>query len=144
VKISEARLRARLKFFVRSWQPMTPKKKAVVEIEDQTTISGTRAALMPVDMEKVREEIAQLVGNSALNMVRSTIEHVQGGKYAAMKFLFQIVGLYPAPKKQEDDSEDTIAKLLLERLGLSEETPSERDYQGFGQEALSDNPHAVE
>jgi hypothetical protein len=123
---------------------MTPRKKAVPKIQDETKITGTRTVLMPVDMEKVREEIAQLVGNSALKMVQSTIEHVQGGKYAAMKFLFQIVGLYPAPKKQEDDSEDTIATLLLERLGLSEETPLERSYQGFGQEALSDNPHAVE
>ena len=123
---------------------MTPSKKCAPKIQDHSQVADTPAALVPVDMEKVRGEISQLVGSSALKMVQSTIEHVHDGKYAAMKLLFQIAGLYPAPKKQEDDSEDTMSKLLFDRLGLSEETPLERSYHGLGRETLSDNPHAVE
>jgi len=54
-------------------------------------------------------------------MVRTTIEQVQGGHYQALKYLFEMIGLYPATGAQEESQEDSLATTLLRHLGISEE-----------------------
>jgi|SRR5579863_564631 len=79
-------------------------------------------ALKQVDLGHVREQITNLVGNGAVKMVRTTIEEVNNGHYLAMKYLFEIIGLYPATVADEGIQEDSLAKTLLRRLRLPEET----------------------
>ena len=54
-------------------------------------------------------------------MVEITISEVDKGHYAAMKYLFEMIGLYPAAAPEETEGEDSLAKTLLRRLGLPEE-----------------------
>ena len=54
-------------------------------------------------------------------MVETTIEQVQDGHYQALKYLFEMIGLYPAAGAQEASQEDSLAKTLLRHLGISEE-----------------------
>ena len=63
----------------------------------------------------------QLVSNHAFGMVLRTIEEAHKGHYAAMKFLFEMTGLYPAAEVEENGEGDGLAKLLLEQLGISSE-----------------------
>jgi hypothetical protein len=79
-------------------------------------------ALKQVDLGDIREQITKLVGNGAMNMVRTTIKEVDNGHYLAMKYLFEIIGLYPAIAVDEGLQEDSLAKTLLRRLRLPEET----------------------
>jgi hypothetical protein len=84
--------------------------------------SAPKKALKQVDLGVVRERITNLVGNRAVKMVETTMDEVDKGHYLAMKCLFEMVGLYPAATSEETVQEDSLAKTLLRRLRLPEET----------------------
>jgi hypothetical protein len=81
-----------------------------------------KKAVERVDLGVVREQIRDLVGNRAVAMVETTMGEVKKGHYLAMKYLFEMVGLCPATSPEEAVEEDSLAKTLLRRLNLSEET----------------------
>jgi hypothetical protein len=76
----------------------------------------------PVDLEAVRHEITELVGSQAMGMIEVTIGEVDKGHYGAMKYLFEMIGLYPATGEEAPVAEDSLAKTLLKRLGLPEDS----------------------
>jgi hypothetical protein len=39
-----------------------------------------------------------------------------------MKYMFEMIGLFPATAPEEDVQDDSLAKTLLRRMGLPEET----------------------
>jgi hypothetical protein len=72
-----------------------------------------------MDLAEIRRQITDLVGNGAVGMVESTMEEVGKGHYLGMKYLFEMIGLYPAT--EDAPIEDTLAAILLRRLRLPEE-----------------------
>jgi len=80
-----------------------------------------KRVLKQVDLGVVQEQITNLVGNRAVEMVETTIEEVGKGHYLAMKCLFELIGLSPASTSEEAPEEDSLAKVLLRRLKLPEE-----------------------
>jgi hypothetical protein len=78
-----------------------------------------------VELAVLRLEIADLVGRRALEMVEMTIEEAESGHYAAMKYLFEMIGLYPATAQLEPSGSDSLAQMLLRRLGVGEATELE-------------------
>ncbi len=54
-------------------------------------------------------------------MVWSTIEEANKGHYAAMKYLFEMIGLFPATGAEQAPEDNSLAKTLLRRLGFPEE-----------------------
>ena len=96
-------------------------KTSEVTAIDRKTISKARRSLKATDMREVRNEIGQLVSNHAFGMVLRTIEEAHKGHYAAMKFLFEMTGLYQASSVEDSREGDGLAKLLLEQLGISPE-----------------------
>ncbi|GEM_PF-2794843 len=77
---------------------------------------------VPVDIPNVREQIIRLVGNGALDMVQSMVTEVKNGHYLAMKYLFEMVGLFPAIASADPVSEESLSKILLRNLGIPEES----------------------
>lgn len=49
------------------------------------------------------------------------MDKVNKGHYLAMKYLFEVIGLYPATTPEGPLPEDWLAKTLLRRLRLPEE-----------------------
>jgi hypothetical protein len=89
-----------------------------------SSVSTGRASRKPVDLSAIREDIKNLVGNAAAGMVASGIEEANKGHYAAMKFLFELVGLFPAAEAVEQNpEEDGLAKALFHRLGVADPAP---------------------
>jgi hypothetical protein len=78
-----------------------------------------------VDMEALRDQIRNQVCAAAAGMVRTTIEQVNDGHYQGMKNLFEMIGLYPATAVPDRPQEDSLAGMLLSRLGIGEETLAE-------------------
>lgn len=74
-----------------------------------------------MDLAEIRRQITELVGNGAVGMVESTMEEVGKGHYLGMKYLFEMIGLYPATAADDAPIENTLAAILLRRLGLPEE-----------------------
>jgi len=54
-------------------------------------------------------------------LVAKAISEVDKGHYSAMKYLFEMIGLYPAASQEETQGEDSLARTLLRRLGLPQE-----------------------
>jgi hypothetical protein len=73
-----------------------------------------------VDLAEIRQRITRLVGNGAVGMVETTIEEVGKGHYLGMKYLFELIGLYPATATDGEPAQDSMAATLLRRLGLAE------------------------
>src|SRR5205809_3838261 len=80
-----------------------------------------RKSRQATDLAAIRQQITDLVRNQAVPMVEITISEVDKGHYAAMKYLFEMIGLYPAAAQEETQGEDSLARTLLRRLGLPEE-----------------------
>lgn len=74
----------------------------------------------PVDLAEIRQQITNLVGNDAVDMVEITMEEVGKGHYLGMKYLFEMIGLYPAAGEDGTREPDSMAAILLRRLGLPE------------------------
>jgi len=83
---------------------------------------GTRArqAGPPEELSELRRKIIELVAQNAVPMVQQAIDAVrEEGQYQAMKYLFEMVGLYPAVPQEDSESQESLAQLLLDRLGLA-------------------------
>jgi hypothetical protein len=87
--------------------------------------SGKRST----DLAAVRQKIANHVGTKAFDMVKVlTSDAATKGNLPVMKFLFEMVGLYPVTEPESDPEEkNCLARTLLERLGLDDEVESEEE-----------------
>ena len=79
-----------------------------------------------MDLAEIRQQITNLVANEAVGMVETTIEEVGKGHYLGMKYLFELIGLYPATAADEAPVQDSMAATLLRRLGLPESPMQEQ------------------
>lgn len=59
--------------------------------------SGAAEGRKQIDLEALREKIARHVSRKSLAMVRTTTEEVvKVGNLAALKYLFELIGVYPS------------------------------------------------
>jgi hypothetical protein len=73
----------------------------------------------PVDLARVRENINNLVGDSAEDIATQVITVAKTGQLASAKYLFEVVGLYPATEQTAaKPQENSLAHTLLQRMGL--------------------------
>ena len=82
---------------------------------------GTRArqADPMEELSELRRKISELVTQNAVPMVQQAIDAVrEEGQYQAMKYLFEMIGLYPAVAQEDSESQESLAQLLLDQLGL--------------------------
>jgi hypothetical protein len=67
----------------------------------------------------LRQQITDLVARNAVSMVQHAIDSVnEEGQYQAMRYLFEMVGFYPAAAQEDSPAQDSLARLLLDRLAL--------------------------
>ena len=119
-----ARLRARPNFFggMAVLRGMKKAKAGNSGKQRKKTSAKGKKNQKPVDLPALRQLITNMVGNEAEGMVASTINEADKGHYPAMKYLFEMVGLYPEGGQAEaPQGEDALAKTLLRRLDLPEE-----------------------
>jgi len=94
------------------------KTKATTGRRSSRVSPGVREEQSPVDLGAVRQQITNLIAKNAVEMVETTIEQAAKGHYQAMKYLFEIVGLYPATTPEENPEEESLAAILLRHLRL--------------------------
>ena len=86
----------------------------------------TSASDVHADLSVLRGQITDLVARSAVAMVQQAIDAVnEEGQYQAIKYLFEMIGLYPASAAEGSPIEDSLVKTLLHHLGLPEGTSTE-------------------
>lgn len=93
------------------------------------------------ELSELRRKISDLVARNAVPMVQQAIDAVrEEGQYQAIKYLFEMIGLYPAIAEQDSESQDSLAQVLLEQLGLTIQ-PSK---QASHRRTEVSEPHPVE
>ena len=102
------------------WKGMK-RAKAKIGRKNPKRVSAGRGAREKVDLAAIREQIMSLVGSEAVGMVETTIGEVEKGQFPAMKYLFEMIGLYPATGREEAPVDNSLARTLLRRLGLPEQ-----------------------
>jgi hypothetical protein len=89
------------------------------------------------ELSELRKKVTELVAQNALPMVQQAIDAVrEGGQYQAIKFLFEMIGLYPATAADDSTVEDSLAQTLLDRLGLPSSVTENNAKQGKSQPIL--------
>jgi hypothetical protein len=74
-----------------------------------------------VGFDVLRPQIKAEITSNALEMVRAMIDYAKKGQYQAMKYLFEMIGLYPVSADDEGPQDEKLARFLLSRLGIAEE-----------------------
>ena len=83
-----------------------------------------KQAAGPPDLIDLRQRITGMVAQNAVSMVQCAIDAVQEeGQYQAIKYLFEMIGLYPVAAGSEDIKPDSLTETLLKRLGLDDGKP---------------------
>lgn len=77
-----------------------------------------------IDLVVLRREIVDVVAAHALAMVDTAIRQASEGNYGAMKYLFEMAGLYPPTAGAVERRDDSLVQTLLSRLGLSDSPTS--------------------
>jgi hypothetical protein len=77
--------------------------------------------LGPADFAKLRQGIVNLVCHQALEAVDQMMEQVRAGNVQAMKYLFEVAGLFPAASAELSEGADSMTKQLLCYLESSKE-----------------------
>jgi hypothetical protein len=95
-------------------------KKTPVRSGNKREPAQTIQSPGPIDLQAIRERITRLVGNQAVTMVETAIEAVGEGHYQAMKYLFEMIGLYPETKFEDAPQEESLARLLMSRWDIAE------------------------
>jgi hypothetical protein len=75
------------------------------------------------DLSALRQQITNLVARNAVSMVQQAIDAVkEEGQYQAIKYLFEMIGLYPAATDDEPQAQSSLTQTLMDHLGLTEVT----------------------
>jgi hypothetical protein len=120
------------------------KPKSSSEKKTRKPLPRAGGSRKPVDLEALRQQISRLVGNRAMHLVGSTIAEADKGHYGAMKYLFEIIGLYPASEAETPAREDSLARTLLQRLGVPEDPEADAVTKATAAEAAAADKDTVE
>jgi hypothetical protein len=78
------------------------------------------------DAVEVRQNIKNLVENSAVEIASGMIEKARTGQLAAAKYLFEVAGLHPLTEETAGKpEEDSVAHRLWKRMGMPVEPGSD-------------------
>ena len=95
------------------------KKQPAAKPRRMTLESPERATSSPV-FSTVRSRINDLVAREALEMAGGAVDAAKDGQYGAMKCLFEIVGLFPAPSESVEAPGEGLVEKLLRQLEIEE------------------------
>ena len=80
--------------------------------------TATDGVAKPVAFEMLRPQIKAIVTSNAVDMIQAMVSHAKKGQYQCLKYLFELIGLYPATVDDEAQHDDCLAQFLLNRLGI--------------------------
>jgi hypothetical protein len=75
------------------------------------------------EIQKVRNRVTNVIFNSSEEMAKRVVQSVtEGGQVAALKYLWEMSGMFPF-EAGENGERESLAKILLERMGLQGRVP---------------------
>jgi hypothetical protein len=75
------------------------------------------------DIQNVRKNVTNMILSSSEEMAARVVQSVtEGGQVAALKYLWEMSGMFPF-EAGENGERDSLAKILLSRMGLQGKVP---------------------
>ena len=99
------------------------KAKATKTAPKKSTPRRDSKAKTTEEVQKVRNGVTNLILKSSQDMAARVVQSVtEGGQVAALKYLWEMAGLFPY-EGGDNGERDSLAKILLERMGLQGRVP---------------------
>jgi hypothetical protein len=101
------------------------KKAAKKSVRRKKKAAAGSKATEPVNLQELRERVRHWVAEQTEEMTKAAAEEAAKGHVAQLKYLFEVIGLYPAaepPKEGPVDGND-LARTLLARLEFPHSLP---------------------
>src|SRR5215813_2556849 len=77
------------------------------------------------EIQKIRNKVNNLIFQKSQAMAERVVQTVtEGGQVAALKYLWEMSGLFPFESSDENGERESLAKILLERMGLGDKIPA--------------------
>jgi hypothetical protein len=117
---------------------MAAKKKAV-KGKSKSPKSTSKG---PVNLEEVRERLRRVIAGKAEAMTSASIEEASKGNLSPLKYLFEVLGLYPATAAEgaEPAEGNDLARVLLKRFNFPFEGPADEEPGEASKEAPVGTP----
>jgi hypothetical protein len=106
------------------------KQRMRVVVREIVHKSERTIAPPPKDMVEARKSISDVVRVSAIEIIEGLIGRAKSGEVSPAKYLFEMVGLFPATEETSSKPEDSLAYTLLQRMGLEPEPVEEESANG--------------
>ena len=101
---------------------MTKAKTKSAEPKKNTPTADSKAKTSE-EIQKVRNRVTNVIFNSSEEMAKRVVQSVtEGGQVAALKYLWEMSGMFPF-EAGENGERESLAKILLERMGLQGRVP---------------------
>jgi hypothetical protein len=76
------------------------------------------------EIQKARNGVTNVIVDGSVEMAARVVQSVaEGGQITALKYLWEISGLFPSEAEADDGEPDSLAKILLERMGIEGDIP---------------------
>ena len=87
----------------------------------------------PEELQDARNRIVNVIVNSSVDMTKQAVRSVnEKGNVSALRFLWEIAGMFPTSASGDVEEQESVAKSLIEKLGLYEEFSTIHGSEGDG------------
>lgn len=98
-------------------------KKACKSGGSKRKAKVTGIAKKPEEIQKARNQVVNLIVDESVGMAERVVRTVSdAGNLSALKFLWEVAGMFPADEAADEESGGEDGNPLLEKLGLYEES----------------------
>jgi hypothetical protein len=88
----------------------------------RATPKKTTAAKTPEELQSVRNKVTRVIVNASVEMAERMVQSVGAAtSVAALRYLWELVGLFPVTTAEAPEEQDSLAKELMRGIGLSED-----------------------
>ncbi len=85
----------------------------------------------PEELQDARNRVRNAIVDASIDMTKQVVRSVnERGSVLALRFLWEIAGMFPASAAGGAEEREPVAKTLIEKLGFYEEFPA--SYGGEG------------
>jgi|SRR6478736_981377 len=98
-------------------------KKTSRKTSTKKSVSG------PEKVAVTRDKVSHVIAEHAPKMTEAMAAEAEKGHLPAFKYLFELLGIYPAPAVEQPEAEDSndLARVLLNRFDFPYKGPAEEE-----------------
>jgi hypothetical protein len=101
--------------------------------KSQASTGVTEVPKKPDELQNARNRVTNVIVDASVDMTQRVVRSVnERGSVLALRFLWEIAGMFPTSAGGGVEEQESVAKSLIEKLGLYEEFPVSHDEGSTG------------